>query len=58
MPAPADEPLSRCDLNLYTKDKAWLFRRYGTGWSVIIRQLVRQHIKDTDKPEVIQWPIK
>ena len=46
MPAPADEPLSRSFINLYAKDKAWLYRRYGHGWSEIVRKLVREHRRE------------
>lgn len=48
MPAPADEPLSRAFINLYAKDKSWLYRRYGHGWSEQVRLLVRKHIRDSD----------
>ena len=58
MPAPADEPIARCNLNLYAKDKAWMFRRYGHGWSEIVRKLVREHIREQDQPKVIEWPTK
>lgn len=58
MPAPVDEPLSRCNLLLYEKDKQWLFRRYGQGqWSAVVRRLVREHIRETEKPKEIVWPI-
>lgn len=58
MPAPADEPLAKCWLNLYAKDKAWLYRRYGNGWSEQVRRLVREHIRDIEQPQVIEWPSK
>ena len=58
MPAPADEPLERANILLYAKDKAWLYRRYGHGWSEHVRRLVREHIKEHYKSEVIQWPTK
>jgi hypothetical protein len=58
MPAPADEPLAKSNINLYAADKAWLYRRYGHGWTEIVRKLVRDHIRAEDKPkEVIEWPI-
>lgn len=58
MPAPADELLAKCWINLYAKDKAWLYRRYGNGWTVKVRDLVREHIRDEDQPEVMEWPTK
>lgn len=48
MPAPADEPLAKAWINLYAVDKAWLFRRYGNGWSEVVRRLVRQHRRDAE----------
>jgi hypothetical protein len=48
MPAPADEPITRCNLNLYSADKEWLYRRYGHGWSEIVRKLVRDFIKQKE----------
>ena len=53
MPAPADEALDRCFINLYAKDKAWLYRRYGHGWSEQVRRLVRKHIRDADAVQEI-----
>lgn len=57
MPAPADEPLERCFIRLYAADKAWLYRRYGHGWSENVRKLVRRHIKDLDAPQTIDMKI-
>ena len=48
MPSPADEPISRCDINLFTVDKEWLARRYGHGWSEQVRKLVREFIKQKE----------
>ena len=53
MPAPADEPLSRSFINLYAKDKAWLYRRYGHGWSEIVRKLVREHRREQEAERVV-----
>lgn len=53
MPAPAEEALTRCFINLYSRDKAWLYRRYGHGWSEQVRRLVRRHIKDSDAVQTI-----
>lgn len=55
MPAPADEPLAKAWINLYARDKDWLFRRYGNGWSEQVRKLVREHRKD-EEAKVIEWP--
>ncbi len=46
MPAPADEPISRCNLNLYAADKEWLYKRFGHGWSEQVRAWVREKIKE------------
>lgn len=48
MPSPSDEPLARCDLNLYAADKAWLQRRFGQGWSEQVRNWVRAKIKESN----------
>jgi hypothetical protein len=48
MPAPSDEPLARCHLLLYERDKAWFYRRYGWGWSVVVRRLIREHIRESE----------
>lgn len=46
MPAPADEPLTRTNLNLFTADKEWLEKRFGRGWTEQVRNWVRQQIKE------------
>lgn len=48
MPAPADEPLARCDINLFAADKEWLYRHYGHGWSEQVRMWVREKIKQKE----------
>ena len=58
MPAPADEPLRRVNMYLYRRDWDWLYRKHGHGVSDIIRRLVREHIKEQDKPKEIEWPLK
>jgi len=56
MPAPADEPLDRAFINLYRVDKAEMYRRYGHGWSEVVRKLVRDHLRETT-PKEIKWPL-
>ena len=58
MPAPADEPIERCFINLYRLDKDWMYRRYGHGWSEVVRKLVREHIKEHEAQREIKWPIR
>jgi hypothetical protein len=48
MPAPSNEPISKTNLNLFTADKVWLERRYGHGWTEIVRKLVRDHVNNED----------
>ena len=55
MPAPADEPLERCNLNLYARDKEWMFKRYGHGWSEVVRRLVREHRREHEE-RILEWP--
>ena len=52
MPSPSDEPVAKCWINLYAKDKAWLYRRYGHGWSEIVRKLVREHRREQEVERV------
>lgn len=54
MPAPADEPLTRYTLYLYTSDLAWLQRRYGHGISEHIRKAVR-NLRNESEEKPIQW---
>ena len=57
MPAPSDEPLRTCNIKLYAKDQDWLWRTHGHGWTTIVRQLVRKHIRETEQQEEpIVWP--
>ena len=59
MPPPSDRPLARCNILLYEADKSWLERHYGHGWSEIVRNLVRDHVRDATQPqEAIVWPLK
>ena len=44
MPAPLDEPITPCKINLFAEDKAWLERRFGRGWTEIVRKWVREQI--------------
>jgi len=57
MPAPADEPLTRCNLNLFTADKEWLEKRFGRGWTEAVRNLVRKHIRDLDQVQEVDMKI-
>jgi hypothetical protein len=54
MPNPLDEPLWRTSLNLFHSDVVELERRHGRGWSEVVRNLVRAHIKDTtEEPKTV-----
>ncbi len=50
MPAPADEPLRRCNLYLYEKDVEWLRKRFGHGWSEYVRKAVRVYVREEGRP--------
>ena len=59
MPSPSDEPLRKVNINLYSADADWLYRRHGHGWTEVVRRLVRAHIKEQEQPqEAIVWPSK
>ena len=51
MPAPLDEPITPCKINLYSLDKSWLERRYGRGWTEQVRAWVREKIKEAKANE-------
>lgn len=44
MPTESDEPLRKVTLNLFAKDVAWLERKYGRGWTEIVRNHIRSKI--------------
>ena len=46
MPVRSEEPLSRQELMLFTEDKRLMEAAYGRGWTSILRQLLRQYVKD------------
>lgn len=45
MPAPSDELLYKTSINLYFEDVLDMERLHGRGWTEIIRNLVREHVK-------------
>lgn len=53
MPPLSDPPLARCNLNIFAEDKAAMYRRYGHGWSEVVRNLVHEHVKQMEAPK---WP--
>jgi len=46
MPIQLDEPSYKTQLYLYYKDVVEMERIYGRGWTGIIRELVRQHLRE------------
>ena len=45
MNAPSDEPLHKTLINLYKTDVDYMKKKWGQGWSTIVRELIRSHIK-------------
>ena len=45
MPIRPDAPLRKVTLNLYQNDVVAMDHYYGHGWTEIIRNLVRSHVK-------------
>lgn len=45
MPKLPDEPLHKTNINLYASDVEDMKRIHGYGWSEVIRNMVRDHIK-------------
>jgi hypothetical protein len=41
----ADEPLTRTSINLYEKDYHILKKRYGWGWSEVVRDKIREWLR-------------
>jgi hypothetical protein len=46
MPIQLDEPTYKTILHIYYADAVEMERIYGRGWTGIIRELVRQHLKE------------
>lgn len=55
-PKPGD-PLLKVTLNLYADDVAKMERLYGRGWSVTVRELVREHVTKHTQ-ETFEWLMK
>ena len=45
MPRIPDEPLRKVTLNLYEADVRWCQNHYGQGYTEIIRQALREYVK-------------
>lgn len=46
MPKLPDEPLHKTNINLYCSDVEQMKEHYGYGWSEVVRNLVRRHLKE------------
>jgi hypothetical protein len=46
MPITLDEPTYKTILQIYYTDAVEMERIYGRGWTGIIRELVRQHLRE------------
>ena len=42
------EPITKVTLNLYSRDVEWFKNRYPTGYTEMIRDAIRDHIKYTE----------
>lgn len=51
MSRPAGDPLTKVTLNIFTADYDWFKRRYGDGYSIVIRELVMRHRRKIQKQE-------
>lgn len=45
MPKLPDEPLHKTNINLYSTDVEDMKKLYGYGWSEVVRNLVRKHVR-------------
>jgi hypothetical protein len=41
----ADEPLTKITLNIYAKDLEFLRRKFGWGWSEVVRGWIREKLR-------------
>ena len=46
------EPITKVTLNLYSKDVNWFKDRYPIGYTEMIREAIREHIKYKDYEEL------
>lgn len=52
MPRHVAEPVTKITTNIFTSDHEWFKKRYGPGWSEVLRQAVRAWVvgvKRTDR---------
>ncbi len=45
MPKLPDEPLHKTNINLYASDVEDMKRMYGYGWSEVVRNILRKHVR-------------
>lgn len=48
MPTTYDEALHKVTLNLFADDVIAMERIHGRGWSGVIRDMVREHVKERE----------
>lgn len=53
-PAPLDEAIHRTNINLFLSDVRKLEAWYGRGWTEVVRNLVRDHVKEKEK---VKYPM-
>ena len=52
-PVRSDDPLRRVTLNLYEADCVVMEKRYGHGWTTVVRDWVNQHARGEDRIKVL-----
>lgn len=51
MPEPLDEPIRKISLNIYEADYQEMKRLYGWGWTEIVRDWIREHLRQRNRDE-------
>lgn len=51
MPKIAGPPLTKVTLNLFEADVEWFKRRYGQGYSELMRQAIQTYVRNVTQAE-------
>lgn len=51
MPRTVGEPITKITTNIFTSDLEWFKKRYGQGWSEVLRQAIRSYIASVKRAE-------
>ena len=57
MPRVVSEPITKVTLNLYSRDLAWLKKKFPDGYSEHIREIIRAYISGAKKVDLRYGPL-